>query len=291
MKSEITIWSEGTRLAADLFVPDNLPEGQQRPGILLCHGWGGPKSHLSSTYAPCFCEAGFVCLTFDYRGWFESDARLITMDQQPEVDADGFMSVRAKPVIEVVDPLDQNRDINNVLDFLIDVPQVDADRIGLWGSSFGGGHVIYVAGHDPRIKAVVSQVPGMGSAVDENGFATPPAEGQQASAAMARGEIEIVPRPAAMPDSLKGAGDFRTMWRYLPRVAAANIKAPTLILDQEVEEYGGRENSGLAAKEAIPESTEVKYHVFPGSHYDIYDKNYREGAEMGRDWLVEHLKP
>lgn len=290
MKKEITIWSEGTRLAADLFIPDDLADGKKRPTILLCHGWGGPKSHLSSTYGPYFCEAGFVCLTFDYRGWFESDSRLITPDKQPEVDEDGFMTVRAKPVREVVDPLDQNRDIHNVLDYLVAEPVVDADKIGLWGSSFGGGHVIYVAGNDPRIKAVVSQVPGMGSVPDERGFTAIVPEGQQIASAMSRGEVDVVPRPASMPDSLIGAGDFRTMWRYLPRVAAANIKVPTLIIDQEEEEYGGRENSGLAARNAIPESTIVKYHVFPGSHYDIYDKNYTESARMAREWFLEHLE-
>ena len=89
------------------------------------------------------------------------------------------MAVRAKPVREVVDPLDQNRDIHNVLDYLMEEPVVNADRIGLWGSSFGGGHVIYVAGNDPRIKVVVSQVPGMGSAPDEQGFAAVPPEGQK----------------------------------------------------------------------------------------------------------------
>lgn len=291
MKKEITIWSEGTRLAADLFVPDDLGEGERRPAILLCHGWAGPKAHLSRTYAPFFCEGGFVCLTFDYRGWYESDARLVTPHEQPGVDADGFMAVRAKPVRDVVDPLDQNRDIHNVLDYLLDEPAVDAERIGLWGSSFGGGHVLYVAGTDQRVKAVVSQVPGMGQAPDENGFATVPPEAHEMASAMARGEMDMVPRAEGVPDSLRGAGDLRTMWRYLPRVAAARIRVPTLIIDQEEEEYGGRENSGLAARNAIPAGTIVKYHVFPGSHYDIYDRNYEESARMARDWFAEHLRP
>ena len=239
MQQPVTIWSEGTRLAADLFVPDDLAPGERRPVILLCHGWAGPKSHLSATYAPYLCSAGFICLTFDYRGWFESDSRLVTMEAQGEPDADGYLTVRAKPVREVVDPLDQNRDIHNVLDWLIDRPEVDATRLGLWGSSFGGGHVIYVAGTDSRIKVVVSQVPGMGPALEDDGFAAIPEEGQSIGTAMAKGEVDVVPRPAGMPESLKGAGDFRTMWRYLPRVAAGNITAPTLIIDQEEEEYGG----------------------------------------------------
>ena len=54
------------------------------------------------------------------------------------------------------------------------------------------------------------------------------------------------------------------MWRFLRRLAAANIRVPPLIIDQEQKEYGGRENSGLAAKIAVPSTTVVKYHVFPG---------------------------
>ncbi len=289
MKRAVTIISEGVRLAADLFVPDDLAVRERRAAILLCHGWGGPKSHLSATYAPYFAAAGFVCLTFDYRGWFESDARLLTLDPQPAVDADGYMIVRAKPVREVVDPFDQVRDIHNVLDYLLSEPSVDPDRLGLWGSSFGGGHVLHVAGTDPRIKAVVSQVPGMGQAVDANGYPAVPDEARAVGNALARGDCEVVPRPADMPDSLRGVGDVRTLWRYLPRVAARNIRVPTLIIDQEIEEYGGRENSGLAAKAAIPSTTRVAYHVFPGTHYDVYSKNYEASATLARDWFLEHL--
>ncbi|MEX0942914.1 MAG: alpha/beta fold hydrolase [Pseudomonadales bacterium] len=289
MKQAITVWSEGTRLAADLFTPDAHVAGEQRPGILLCHGWAGPKSQLSKTYAPYFCEAGFVCLTFDYRGWYDSDARLVTMEPQPLVEADGYMTVRARPIREVVDPLDQNRDIHNALAYLLELGCVDPARVGLWGSSYGGGHVIYVGGTDPRIKAIVSQVPGMGQAPGEDGFADVPPASQHLAAQMARGEVEIVPRSEGIPASLKGAGDLRTMWRYLPRVAAGNIRAPTLIIDQEEEEYGGRENSGLAAKSAIPETVTSEYHVLPGSHYDIYDKNFKQSADLARQWFLKYL--
>ena len=131
----------------------------------------------------------------------------------------------------------------------------------------------------------------MGPAPDQNGFAAPAPQVQKLASAMARGEIDALPRPKEQPESLKGIGDFRTMWRYLPRVAAAHIRVPTLIIDQEQEEYGGRENSGLAAKNAIPSTTIVKYHVFPGTHYDVYEKNYRESGKLARDWFIEHLMP
>lgn len=288
MKKEITIWSEGTRLAADLFIPDDLTDGK-RPAILLCHGWGGPKSHLSSTYAPHFCNAGFVCVTFDYRGWFESDSRLVTMDKQPEPDAEGYVTVKTKPVREVVDPFDQNRDIHNVLDYMMGESCIDTDRLGLWGSSFGGGHVVYVGGNDRRIKCIVTQVPGMGQREDLEGAEGILEAAQNLATNMSRGELHMIPRPETQPEALRGVGDYRTMVRYLPRAAAKNITVPILIIDQEEEEYGGRENSGLAAYEAVKDNTVCKYHYFPGTHYDIYDKNYKASADMARDWFLEHL--
>lgn len=79
------------------------------------------------------------------------------------------------------------------------------------------------------------------------------------------------------------------MVRYFPRAAAKNVRVPILILDQEEEEYGGRENAGLAAYELVKDNTVCKYHVFPGTHYDVYDKNYKASADMARDWFLEHL--
>ena len=285
----VTIWSEGVRMAGDLHVPDDLKAGEKRPAIVLCHGWAGAKEHLSRAYAPVFCAAGFVCLTFDYRGWHESDARLLILDEQGEPDADGVIQVRAKPIRDVVDPLDQNRDIHNAIDFLLGEPSVDPERLGLWGTSFGGGHVVKIAGMDPRVKAVVSQVPGMGQPADERGFMQPGPYGQRIASALARGEMEMVPRPENLAPSLKGKADSRTMWLHRPRQAAANIRVPILLIDQEEEEYGGRENSGLAAKEALPADTVIEYHVFPGKHYDVYGDNLEKGVSMATEWFRKYL--
>ena len=65
------------------------------------------------------------------------------------------------------------------------------------------------------------------------GFTHSGPEAQQLGSAMARGEIDTVPRSPGIPDSLKGAADLRTMWLYRPRTACAGIRVPTLIIDQE----------------------------------------------------------
>jgi len=122
------------------------------------------------------------------------------------------------------------------------------------------------------------------------GFTQSDREGQRIATRMARRDIDTVPRPSGMPDSLKGTDDYRTMWLYRPRLAALDVRAPTLIIDQEDEEYSGHENSGLAVKNAIPCTIMVEYHVLPGTHYDIYDRNYRQSAQVARNWFLQHLK-
>src|SRR5512137_3018454 len=118
MRRPVTIWSEGTRLAGDLWLPDAVAAGEKLPAIVLCHGWGGLKEHLNSTYAPWFSKAGFVVLTFDYRGWGDSEARLVPLGAVPQPDRNGEVTIRARAVRAVVDPYDQVRDIANCLDFL-----------------------------------------------------------------------------------------------------------------------------------------------------------------------------
>jgi uncharacterized protein len=134
-KRTVTFFSEGSRIEGELFLPDKLNEGEQLPGIVLCQGFTGVRSLILPDYAKVFVEAGFVVLTFDYRGWGRSEGakwRLV--------------------------PLEQVDDIRNALTFLEAQPQVDPERLGLWGTSYGGGHAPYVAGIDRRVKAVVGQV-------------------------------------------------------------------------------------------------------------------------------------
>ncbi len=63
----------------------------------------------------------------------------------------------------MVDPIDQTTDLLNAIHWVAGDPQCDAAHIGLWGSSYSGGHVVYAAARDQRVKATVSQVPALDS--------------------------------------------------------------------------------------------------------------------------------
>ncbi len=131
----VHFYSEGSCLEGDLFLPADVQQGEKRPGIVLCHGFTGIRELVLPDYAKVFTAAGYVTLTFDYRGFGGSEGqkwRLL--------------------------PLEQIDDIRSAITFLQAQDEVDPERIGVWGTSFGGGHAPYVAGVDDRVKVAVGQV-------------------------------------------------------------------------------------------------------------------------------------
>ncbi|WP_395750721.1 alpha/beta hydrolase [Prosthecobacter sp.] len=289
----VTIWSDGTRMAGDLYLPDDYKEGEKRAAVLFCAGTGGVKKGNGALYASRFVKEGFVVLAFDYRGWGESDCKLTLPDPMPQkADADGTVTVKARPVRWQMDMADQTLDIRCALSFLMGEPCVDKERIGLFGTSYGGGLVVWVAGNDPRVKCVVSQVPGMGGG-------RPPAALKyvnELAVKQARGETEPVPIETGKlggkmatyaqmrANPAKGIG-------YNPIEAAAKITAPTMIIVAEKEDLMSNEENGGRAFQALQKNfVKSEYHVLEGiGHYGVYKAKFEEATRLASDWFHLHL--
>src|ERR1700761_9446237 len=69
----ISFFSEGVRLAGDLFLPDDLHGDTRRAGIVLCHGYTGVRNLYLPDIARILTDTGYVVLTFDYKGWGDSE--------------------------------------------------------------------------------------------------------------------------------------------------------------------------------------------------------------------------
>src|SRR5205085_3891978 len=82
-------------------------------------------------------QAGFASVAYDNRNFGASDG----LPRQE------------------IDPWLQIRDYSDAITFAQCLSETDAERIGVWGSSYSGGHVLVVAAIDRRVKCVVSQVP------------------------------------------------------------------------------------------------------------------------------------
>ena len=282
----VHIWSDGTRMAGDLWLPANFGDGSDRPAILLTHGWGGTRDHLNNTYAPKFAAAGFVVLTFDYRGWADSDSRLVIIGEQPEPDANGEVTVRARAIREVVDPQDQIRDITSALDYLSGEPGVDRNRIGLWGTSYSGGHVIHVGARDDRVAAIVSQVGYQGV-----GGWSPKARrfARQRAIDKARGKIDPIPQGIDQLPNLDGTPDIAKMLDHRPIDLAAAVKVPTLIIDVTEEELFDRKANGRAVYDIIRQNAEAEYKTYPGRHYSIYGSHFAAASSAALEWFQKYL--
>ena len=135
MKEPVTFYSEGVKLVGDLYTPDGLADGEVRAGIVLCHGYTGVKDLYLPDNARVLNEAGYVVLAFDYKGWGDSEGP----------------RTRLAPMSRVAD-------VQAALTFLGLQPNVDAARLGIYGTSYGGATVAWVGAIDSRVKCIVSVV-------------------------------------------------------------------------------------------------------------------------------------
>lgn len=124
----------GDKLKAWLYLPSGVPKP---PVIVMAHGFGGQRWQRLPAYAERFVQLGMAVFIFDYRGFNDSEG-------EPR---------------NYINPGRHLRDWDAAIAYVKTLDSVDAKRMGLWGTSFSGGHVIVEAAKYPEISAVVAQVP------------------------------------------------------------------------------------------------------------------------------------
>src|SRR5215472_2569465 len=134
-RRDIEFNAEGVTLRG-WFYPAGAGSG---PGaaVVMAHGFSAVKEMYLDAFAEAFAAGGLNVVVFDNRCFGASDG-------QPR---------------QEIDPWAQVRDYRHAITYASTLPEVDPQRIGIWGSSYSGGHVLVVAAIDRRVKAVVSQVP------------------------------------------------------------------------------------------------------------------------------------
>ncbi|MFL5908032.1 MAG: alpha/beta hydrolase [Solirubrobacterales bacterium] len=138
-RRDVSFPSDGETCAAWHLVGegDAFAGERGRPCVVMAHGVGGTRDSELLPFAEAFAEAGLDALLFDYRGFGDSsgEPRQLAM---PSRHRDDYRAAAA---------------------FARELGGVDPERIVLWGTSWSGGHVVYVAADDPRIAAVISHTP------------------------------------------------------------------------------------------------------------------------------------
>ncbi|MFC1716461.1 dienelactone hydrolase family protein [Candidatus Poribacteria bacterium] len=152
---------EGVRVSAYMLIPNDLEEGERRPGLLCLHGHtpdgketivGLSNYHQENPYrgyALDMVRAGFVTLTPDWWGWGERAEPDFNMSGRDKCNVK-FMAAAMYgiPVLSLM-----ICDGQAALDYFISRPEVDGDQVGCLGNSFGGRMTMYMTVFDDRIKA------------------------------------------------------------------------------------------------------------------------------------------
>ncbi|WP_433755693.1 alpha/beta hydrolase [Nocardia sp. CA-135398] len=278
------------------------PQADTAPCVVLQHGFSGVKEFHLDLYAERFSAAGLACLVYDHPGFGGSDAAPGTPRQE-------------------VDPWQQIRHIQDAITYAQCRDEVDADWIGLWGSSYGGAHAYVTAAIDRRVKAVVSQVPVIsGSRTFESLVpigARAHADALFAADRQARMQGQdpmiipivdadplancVLPTPDSYEFFISTQAERAPEWRnettvrsmelfrgyepgtYLPYVSPT----PLLMVVTPTDRIAASEVT-LAAYEAAAQPKKLE--LIGGGHFDAYTgANFEVGSAAALSWFVEHL--
>jgi fermentation-respiration switch protein FrsA (DUF1100 family) len=296
MRQDVEFNAEGVTLRGWLYLPDT-PTGPV-PTIVMAHGFSAVKEMYLDAFAEVFAAGGLGALVFDNRNFGASDG-------EPR---------------QEIDPWAQVRDYRHAITWARARPEVDAGRIGVWGSSYSGGHVLVLAAIDKRIRGAVAQVPlvsgfrNIQRLVRQDFLAPNRALFESDRAARYRGEppgmIPVVdPDPMATsalptPDSWEWFSEtaktrapawrnevtVRTVEMLMEYEPAAYIEriSPTPLL--MVVAAGDHLTPTDLALEAYQRALEPKrLQLLPGAHFDAYVKDFETASGAARDWFLEHL--
>ncbi|ABG05367.1 peptidase S15 [Rubrobacter xylanophilus DSM 9941] len=297
MRRDVEFDAEGVTLRGWLYLPDEARNPV--PTIVMAHGFSAVKEMYLDRYAEVFAEAGLGALVYDNRNFGASDGH----------------------VRQEIDPWQQVRDYRHAITYAESLPEVDGDRIGVWGSSYSGGHVLVLGAIDRRIKCVVSQVPLISGhenfrALVRRDLVAPTlrmfeedrraryAGAEPAKIAVVAEDPGSTPCALPTPDSwewfTKTAGSRAPAWRnevtvrsvemfteYEPGTYVQWVSPTPLMIVVAAGDHLTPADLALAAYERALEPKELV--LLPGGHFDAYVEDFEAASGAARDWFVEHL--
>jgi fermentation-respiration switch protein FrsA (DUF1100 family) len=283
----------GIELDAWLFVPDGVGA---RPAITMAHGFAGTKEHGIARFAQAFAAAGFVVLVHDHRNFGASGGDL-----------------RGD-----VNPWQQIADWRRAISYLEARPEVDPTRIGLWGTSYAGGHAIVLGATDRRLRCIVAQVPTISGyeqglrrvspdalpalerAFNEDEKAQlrgePPqrqavvsADPSVAAAYRSRDAIDfyLQPVPAGLWNNEITLRSTRAARMYEPGNWISRVSPTPLLLIVASDDRVTVADLALAAYERALEPKRLA--LIPGGHFDPYLDQFSLAEEAATGWFREQL--
>jgi fermentation-respiration switch protein FrsA (DUF1100 family) len=287
--------ADGTTLRGWHYLPERPGK---HPTIVMAHGFSAVKEMYLDKYADAFAKAGFASVVYDNRNLGASDG-------EPR---------------QEIDPWLQIRDYSDAITFALTLDETDAERIGVWGSSYSGGHVLVVAAIDRRVKCIVSQVPAIGGSQGFRRlvradalaalFAQFAEDRRNRAAGRPPGMIPVVAENplavSALPtaDSYKWFSETHKLrapaWRnevtlrtieygfgYEPGAYIGNISPTPLLMIVAVGDHLAV--ADLAIKAYAQAYEPKKLVLLSGGHFDAYVEEFDQACQPACDWFAAHL--
>jgi len=300
LQTDVEFTSEGETIRGHFYTPEGSGPW---PVVVMAGGWCYVKELVQPDYARMFAAAGIAALVFDYRNFGDSDG---TPRQHISYAA-------------------QQADYRNAISYVETRADVDAKRIGIWGISYSGGHVLAVGATDPRVRCIVSNIPVVHGQLSmklahgsvgyrkleelmledrrkqyETGeFGTLPMSTRTPATELVtwpfpevtEGFEMLKEREAPNHEHYNTIASVEDLTHYHVEPYVRRIlDVPTLMTVAERDDITTWEEE-IRMYNLIP-TTKKRLFIFPDtSHMTLYsDKSRLEiAAEQGRDWLVQHL--
>ncbi len=296
MRRDIDFDAEGVTLRGWHYIPDGA--SGPVPTIVMAHGFSAVKEMYLDRFAEAFAAVGLGAVVFDNRNFGASDGG-------PR---------------QEIDPWEQVRDYRHAISYASTLDEVNADRIGIWGSSYSGGHVLVVGAIDRRVKCVVGQVPlisGHRNArrIVRADFIAPVGgmfdddrarryAGEPPAMIPVVDEDPMAPSALPTPDSYTWftetgatrAPSWRNevtlrsvemFWEYEPGAYVGYVSPTPLMI---IAAKGDHLTVSDLAIEAFERAHEPKRLVIlPGGHFDAYVAGFDGAAGAATEWFREHL--
>ncbi|BBZ46379.1 alpha/beta hydrolase [Mycobacterium parmense] len=267
------------------------------PLLVMAHGLGAVRTMRLDAYAERFSAAGYACLVFDYRNFGDSGG-----------------SPR-----QLIDIGMQLADWSAAVDYARTLDGIDHRRIGLWGTSFGGGHVIATAARLPGIAAAVAQCPFTDGLASARTITNPWATARIFARAVRDVVASRLGRPPVMVATAGRPGDTALMntpdaysgyLRLVPAGAQLTNEVAARIALHVMTYRPGRSTSQIACPilfcvcetdSVAPAAPTLRYaaraprgvvKTYPDGHFGIYvDDAFDRAVRDQIAFLDEHLKP
>jgi uncharacterized protein len=269
------------KVSARVYRPS--PENDHHTGLVMCHGFGGIKEGVLPGLANLLAQAGYTPLTFDFRGFGGTEG----------------------PIGRLV-PDEQVEDTVHALEFLAQEGSVDPDRIGLYGTSFGGGIAALAAAYSDRPKALAVSVPvtsGSGWLKSMTRYAEFRELKEKAMDAIRRktvdGEMHMVDRFDIMiPDRLSlerytqkipmALETFYHVLHHEPIERAADIRVPTLMFGVKTDQLVPvTQTTDFYDRLTVEKGIDLSDF---GTHWAVYDELLPTVSSKTIAWFDQHLK-